>query len=137
MAVTWRYLTGSTNRFAVEACFIPDPDEGRYVPRDVAESWGEFKVFVEGRNLCEAKDSTGIALDGIRWYLLPILRFFIVNWEPLMHQGRLPRTSRSGVSAASQMAGSAFPPAYLRPPAVTDWEDAWWKFFSEHCLASA
>lgn len=137
MAITWRQLIGSTERFAIEMSLIPNPDDGGYASPDLLASWGEFKVFVEGRNLCEARDSTGIILEGVRWFLMPLLTFFVRNWEPLMHRGRLPCTSRSGTSGATQMASTASPPLLLRPPAVADWDDAWWQFFSEHCLASA
>lgn len=138
MALTWRHLVGSTDRFGVEISLIEDPDQGQFALPEVSKSWGEFNVFVEGRNLCEAKDPTGVSLAGVRWYLLPLLRFFVHNWEPLMHQGRLPfRVPRSGTFAATQMTNAAFPPQSASPEAADSWHDVWWNFFTEHCLASA
>ncbi len=136
MAVTWRHLVGSTDRFAIEISLIEDPDGGRFAPPDVSESWGEFRIFVEGRNLCEAKDSTGETLSGARWYLLPLLRFFVQNWEVIAHQGRLPSVSRLGTFAATQMVSIEFPPPSAKNEAAERWHAEWWQFFTQHCLAS-
>ncbi len=137
-ATTWRLQVGSTDKFAIEMSLVADPDDGQGAPADVSASWGEFKIFVEGKNLCEARDSGGILLQGVQWYLFPVLGFFVRNWEPMLHRGRLPRPSRRGTSAAVQMAAIQFPPP-SKPHGddAPDWEEAWWEFFTEHCLASA
>lgn len=137
MAVTWRQLAGSTDRFALEVSLADDPDEGRGAERSLAASWGEFTFYLDGRNLCEAKDPTGLTLPGVRWYLLPLISFFIRNWEPLIHQERLPRVPREGTSAAAHMASLGTPPATYDDRRTEEWNEDWWIFFTEHCLASA
>jgi hypothetical protein len=137
MNVTWRHLVGSTERFAIGISLIADPHEGQGASTAMAASWGEFTFFVEGKNLSEAKDSSGVHIEGVHWYLLPLLQFFIENWESILHQGRLPRVARRGTFASTQMANIEVPPPTLRDDAAFDWNEDWWTFYSQHCLASA
>lgn len=136
MTVTWRQLVGSTDRFAVEVAFMRDPDEGRHASGDVASSWGQLKIYVDGKNLCEARDSSGTLLDGVLWYLEPALAFFVRNWEPLLHQGRLPVLPRTGLSAATQMAHTEVPSGARDLGAFLSWHEHWSHFYVRHALCA-
>lgn len=137
MGVTWRHLAGATDRFAIELALMEDPDNGGFAPPEVGSSWGEFRLFVGGRNLCEAKEPSGETSAAVRWYLLPLLRFFAENWELIAHEGRLPWAPRLGTFAATQMASTEFPPVSAKDDVVERWHEDWWQFFTQHCLASA
>jgi hypothetical protein len=139
MGLTWRQLIGSTDRFAIEFSLIADPDEGRSASPETSSSWGEFKIFVEGRNLCESKDSAGTTLNGVQWYLLPLLRFLVYNWDALLHEQRLPLQVRQNaeLAAASLMARTRTPSQSQGLDAFTAWHDLWWTYYSRHAIASA
>lgn len=113
-----------------------DPDEGRHASGDVASSWGQLKIYVDGKNLCEARDSSGTLLDGVLWYLVPALAFFVRNWEPLLHQGRLPVRSRTGLSSATQMAHTEVPSGARELGAFLSWHDNWSHFYVRHALCA-
>ncbi len=89
MSVNWEFLTGDTSRFAVRIALSPDPFEGRGVTDEVSASWGAFEIWVDGRNLC-AQIETGDTLNAVHWYLLPVLEWFVENWDPLLHEERPP-----------------------------------------------
>lgn len=140
MAVTWRQLVGNTDRFAVEVALMPDPDEGRHASPAVAASWGQFKLFIDGKNLCESRDPSGVILDSVHWYLLPVIKFFIENWDAMLHQGRLPVLARSGLvdlSAATLMAHTQLPSPARGKEAFATWNETWWEFYSAHAITAA
>ena len=57
-------------------------------------------------NLCAHRED-GEQVDSVHWYLLPLIEWFADNWNPLLHEERLPRTEQSryrlGVSPVHQV----------------------------------
>lgn len=104
MSVTWRYLSGDTAVFAVEFTLVADDSADGMVEEDERNSWGSFAIWIHGVNLCE-HHVQGEILRSAHWYLLPIAEWFAANWEPLLHEERIPvpdgsRPPESGTTAA-------------------------------------
>ncbi len=97
MSLRWERFAGDTSSFAMRLAFHHDPDHGAGASPEMAESWGAFQIWVRGKNLCAHVDQ-GETLQHSHWYLLPLLEWFSANWDPLLHEGRLPagRNSSSG-----------------------------------------
>src|SRR5689334_1321082 len=134
MSVRWTRLAGDTAVFAVEISFVQDPDDGAAQDPDVAASWGKLKLWVGGRNL--ASHSVGGELsDGVTWYLLPLLEWLAENWEPLLHEERLPVRNEADCAATSLQETA---PPYERTTAETaQWELAWDAWWRRHSLQAA
>ncbi len=88
MNTEWKSF-GDRQRFAFEYCFQPDPDGGRAATRLESASWGDFRLWVNGRNLCQHHHRGEIRHE-ITWYLSPLLDWFAENWDPLFHEERFP-----------------------------------------------
>ncbi len=86
-SVTWRRLAGDTQVFALDFALLRDEDEP--FDLDEAASWGMFRLWVDGVNLC-AHDEEAERLEGVHWYLLPLLEWIAEVWNPLLHEERLP-----------------------------------------------
>lgn len=80
---------GDPSRFAIDIEFLPDPHNGRGASPAQAASWGAFRLWVRGRNLCEHRARDALH-DAATWYLLPFLTWLAENWDPLFHEQRLP-----------------------------------------------
>jgi len=84
---------GDTQSFALDLRLETDPDSKAGVPDTSAGSWGSWRVWVAGLNLCklELTTSDGIeTCDAVRWYLAPLMRWISGQWNPLIHEARLP-----------------------------------------------
>lgn len=137
MAVLWELQVGDTRRFAIRLAFGPDPHDGRGADRDLSLSWGSLQLWVEGRNLC-AHMEEGERLDSVHWYLLPLIEWFAHNWNPLLHEERLPARN-SGTSAWESLRKTRFPPpAVEADEARADkWYNDWQSWWHRHALRSA
>lgn len=117
--------------------FSPDPDQGYGANREISLSWGCFQIWVGGRNLC-AHVEEGERIDSVHWYLLPLIEWFARNWNPLLHEERLP-VRNDGDTAWASLRATRFP-----PPAVEDddakasqWETEWQNWWARHAIRSA
>lgn len=137
MATLWEMLAGDTSRFAIRLAFGPDPDDGRGADRDLSLSWGSFQLWVDGRNLC-AHIEEGERLDSVHWYLLPLIEWFANNWNPLLHEERLP-AKNAGTSAWESLRNTRFPPrAVEADDALADeWCRHWQSWWFRHALRVA
>ena len=114
MAVRWKGRSGDEEVFALKVEFADDPDGGRSIDPDVGISWGRFQIWIEGRNLC-AHQEADRWVDSVHWYLLPLIEWFTYNWNPLLHEERLPVQNRHD----------------------TAWESEWQRWWTRHALRSA
>lgn len=134
MTVTWERFSGNTEIFAIRVSFMPDPDEGYGATPEESSSWGALQLWVDGHNLCAHIDQ-GEVLQSAHWYLLPLLEWAVVNWNPILHEERLPNTNKadSAVEALSVW--------WNAPPLASDsesfsWEQAAYEWWSRHALRS-
>ena len=137
MTVQWERLVGDTSRFAVRFAFAPDPDDGRATAPDVSASWGSFQLWVDGRNLC-AHSEEGERIESVHWYLLPLMEWLARNWNPLLHEERLPVKNEGG-NAWAALRSTRFPPAALAMEANREamWEEHWHGWWRRHALRAA
>lgn len=137
MATRWERLAGDTSVFALRIAFSPDPDEGYGVNRETSLSWGCFEIWVEGRNLC-AHLEDGERIDSVHWYLLPLIEWFVRNWNPLLHEERLPARN-NGDTAWASLRATRFPPPAVETDdeKASQWEAAWQFWWARHAIRSA
>ena len=137
MTVQWERLAGDTSRFAVRLAFAPDPDDGRAAAPDLSHSWGSFQLWVDGRNLC-AHSEEGERIESVHWYLLPLMEWLARNWNPLLHEERLPVKNEGGNAWAS-LRRTRFPPAAVAMDVDLEaaWEEQWHGWWSRHALRAA
>ena len=137
MATRWERLAGDTSVFALRVAFSSDPDEGRGVEPETSLSWGSFQIWVEGRNLC-AHLEEGERIDSVHWYLLPIIEWFARNWNPLLHEERLP-VRNDGDTAWTSLRATKFPPPAIEndEEKASEWEAAWQNWWARHAIRSA
>jgi Zn-dependent peptidase ImmA (M78 family) len=114
-SVTWRHLAGDTQVLALDVALLRDADEP--FDHDLAASWGMFSLWVDGVNLC-AHEEEAERLEGVHWYLLPLLEWLVEAWDPLLHEERLPAPRVPDASRAAESVGMS-----LRSP-TPDWEAA-------------
>lgn len=136
MTVQWERLVGDTSRFAIRLAFAPDPDDGRATAPEVSPSWGSFQLWVDGRNLC-AHSEEGERIESVHWYLLPLMEWLARNWNPLLHEERLPMNE--GGNAWASLRSTRFPPAALAKNVDGEaaWEERWHGWWSRHALRAA
>ena len=121
MATHWEHLAGDTSAFAIKLAFMDDPDEQQGASDDVSLSWGAFQIWVNGWNLCTHLEE-GERVESAHWYLLPLLEWFVLQWNPLLHEERLP--CEAADEAWTGLRGTRFPPPALdegqrlRPPGL-------------------
>jgi Zn-dependent peptidase ImmA (M78 family) len=114
-SVTWRHLSGDTQVLALELTLLRDDDEP--FDHDLAASWGMFSLWVDGVNLC-AHEEEAERLEGVHWYLLPLLEWLVESWDPLLHEERLPAPRVADAPQAVARVGMT-----LRSP-TPDWDVA-------------
>ena len=136
MGTRWERLAGDTSEFALRLAFAPDPDDGQATQPDVSMSWGSFQLWVEGRNLC-AHQEDGERTESVHWYLLPLMEWFAENWNPLLHEERLP--GNEGDSAWVSLRATRFPPWAIADNTrlASRWESAWQKWWLRHAIRAA
>ncbi len=121
--------------FAFRLAFLPNPDgDADRATSEERESWGAFSVWAHGENLC-AHIEQGEILDSAHWYLLPLIEWLVDNWDPLLHEERLP-LSNAGLSAAESLGRTRWPPLSLKDVDDFDWLDAWSAWWGRHCIRS-
>ena len=99
MSIRWERLFGEPSSFAVRMAFLDDPDGGEAASPEMAASWGAFQIWVGDVNLCAHVDQ-GETLRSCHWYLLPLLEWFVGNWDPMLHEERHPSAVRPAANAA-------------------------------------
>ena len=129
------HFAGDTASFAIKLAFIRDPHGGAAAGDAEAASWGSFELWVEGRNLCAHREYSESS-DGAHWYLLPLLEWFAREWDPLLHEERLPIKIR-GVDAAHSMRQTRFAPRSRSAGAAASWEEEWYAWWQRHALRAA
>ena len=72
-----------------ECGLVGDPDAGRSASEEESASWGWFRLTIGGVNVCQ-HIANGKILDRVDWYMLPVIEWFVENWDPLLHEVRLP-----------------------------------------------
>lgn len=137
MGTRWEKLTGDTSRFAVRLAFADDPDDGEGIDVETGFSWGSYQIWVEGRNLC-AHFEEGERIDSVHWYLLPLLEWFAGNWNPLLHEERLPNRNDAS-SAWVALRQTMFPPSSIESdgPRAYRWERVWQDWWNRHALRAS
>ena len=137
MTTRWERLAGDTGVFALKLAFVSDPDEGRGIDPETGASWGSFQIWVRGRNLCAHREE-GERIDSVHWYLLPLLEWFARNWDPLLHEERLP-AKNAGNTAWESLWATRFPPPAIEGDErkASAWESAWHGWWSRHALQAA
>lgn len=132
MTVTWQRLAGDTSSFAISISLLRDPDEGVGADPDESASWGAFQLWVNGTNLC-LHNEQGEDVDAVHWYLLPLLEWIVVNWDPLLHEERLPVRATGGNAAHSLRTTGPLAIRQENDQASAEW-DEWWQ---RHCLQAS
>jgi hypothetical protein len=132
---SWQMQAGDPATFAFRLAFLADShgDGDRATPEE-RESWGAFSVWAQGENLC-AHIERGQILDSVHWYMLPLIEWLVDNWDPLLHEERLPLVN-SGVSAAESLARTRRPPISREEVDEFEWLDAWSHWWGRHCVRS-
>lgn len=72
-------------------------------------------------------------MDAVQWYLLPLLRWLIDQWDFLLHEERLPGRN-AGPDAWTSLRRTIDPPPSLSESAADDWEDKWQAWWQRHAL---
>ena len=85
-------------RLEFEIGFDADPDGGAGASAEESASWGWFKLIVGEQNLCQHIVNDTLA-DRVHWYLLPMLEWLVENWDPLLHETKLPSPFADALSA--------------------------------------
>lgn len=137
MGTRWERLAGDTSEFALRLAFAPDPDDGQAAEPEVSMSWGSFQLWVEGRNLC-AHQEDGERTESVHWYLLPLMEWLAENWNPLLHEERLPARNEGDTAWVSLLA-TRFPPWAIEHDTqlASRWESAWQKWWHRHAIRAA
>jgi Zn-dependent peptidase ImmA (M78 family) len=124
---TWAYLAGDTSRFAISFGLESNPHDPDVAAPDTAASWGSFQVWVSGLNLCAHREQ-GEIIESVHWYLLPLLEWFVTNWNPLLHEERLPVPDFPTASAQAHAPRVVMAQLSERP--ALDW----WSWWTRHNL---
>jgi Zn-dependent peptidase ImmA (M78 family) len=132
----WEMQAGDPTAFAFRLAFLPNPHgTDDRATADERESWGSFTVWARGENLC-AHVEQGEVLDSAHWYMLPLMEWLADNWDPLLHEERLP-LSNAGASAAQSLSQTRLPPVSLKEVDDFEWLDTWSAWWARHSIRSA
>lgn len=134
MTVRWERFSGRTDRFAVRLSLALDPHDGDTATPEDSASWGAIQIWASGQNLTANLDQ-GEVLSSAHWYLLPLVEWLAENWDPLLHEERLPNIN-SADTAATALELSKHAPALATEIDVISWETAWYDWWKRHCLQS-
>lgn len=135
MSVTWERFAGRTDVFAVRLSFLSDPEEGLAATAEESASWGALQIWVDGQNLCAHTDQ-GEVLQSAHWYLLSVLEWLAMSWNPLLHEEKLPnRNAAEDAAAALAMTRNA--PTLVGEPETVAWESGWYAWRGRHSLRAA
>jgi Zn-dependent peptidase ImmA (M78 family) len=132
----WEMQAGDPTVFACRVAFLPNPDgPGDRATAEERESWGSFSIWVHGENVC-AHIEQGEMVEASHWYLLPFVEWLTDNWDPLLHEERLP-LANAGLSAAESLSRTRMPSLSLRAVDDMGWLDTWSAWWGRHCVRSA
>lgn len=133
---SWEMQAGDPTAFAFRLAFLPNPQGADDRADDeVRESWGSFTVWTHGENL-GAHVEQGEVVDSAHWYMLPLMEWFTDNWDPLLHEERLPLRN-AGASAAESLGRTRMPPVSLKQVDDFEWLDTWSDWWGRHSVRSA
>src|SRR4051794_27331265 len=79
---------GDPRKVGVNLVFIRDSDSSYASSDEERSSWGEFSLWVDGRNLTLNR-LWGEERNGFRWYLLDLIEWLVASWDPLLHEERM------------------------------------------------
>lgn len=132
---TWERFAGDTARFAVRLSFERDPDKDGFDDPAYSGSWGSLRIWIDGVNICThavADESD----DSVHWYLLPLIEWLAEQWDPLLHEERLPIADRFATAAEVMTTEPPLPIGVDdgRYYAALDQWQAWWR---RHALEAA
>ena len=132
----WEMQAGDPSAFAFRLAFLPNPHGADDRADDeVRESWGSFTVWTRGENLCAHVEQSEV-VDSAHWYMLPLMEWLVYNWDPLLHEERLPLRN-AGVSAAESLSQTRMPPVSLKQVDDFAWLDTWSDWWARHSIRSA
>ncbi len=132
----WEMQAGDPAIFAFRLAFLPNPHGAEDRADDeVRTSWGSFTIWTRGENLC-AHVEQGEVVDSAHWYMLPLMEWLADNWDPLLHEERLPLRN-AGVSAAESLSQTRMPPVSLKQVDDFAWLDTWSDWWTRHSVRSA
>jgi Zn-dependent peptidase ImmA (M78 family) len=127
---------GDPATFCFSMAFTPNPHgTDDRATADERDSWGNFTIWAGGENLC-AHIEQGEELQATHWYMISLMEWLADNWDPLLHEERLPFLSR-GVSAADSLSKSRQPPVSLKQIDEFEWLDAWSEWWKRHSMRAA
>jgi Zn-dependent peptidase ImmA (M78 family) len=125
-------VIGDQEKFAFAFQFRDDPDPES--PRDVHESWGNLQIWISGLNITAGVTSSGQAVDSAECPLLPIVKWFLNNWDPLFHEDRLPANDSATSSVDWHTTILCSERDEIKLEALLEDRFAWW---SRHGLGSS
>ena len=132
----WEMQAGDPAAFAFRLAFLPNPHgAGDRAANEDRRSWGSFTIWAGGENLC-AHLEQGEVVDSAHWYLLPLMEWLATNWDPLLHEERLPLRN-DGASAAESLSRTRMPPVSLKRIDDFEWLDSWSDWWARHSVRSA
>lgn len=132
----WETRVGDPTVFCFSLAFLPNPDgPDDRAAKDERESWGSFAIWVGGENLC-AHIEQGEVMQATHWYMLPFMEWIADNWDPLMHEERLPLRN-AGISAAESLSKTRLPAVSLKLVDDFEWYDTWSDWWSRHSVRAA
>jgi Zn-dependent peptidase ImmA (M78 family) len=126
---------GKKEDIALHVVFEPDPDEGQSATGEESLSWGLLEIWVQGKNLC-LHEEEGELVSSVHWYLLPIIEWLAANWNPLLHEERLPNCN-AGDDAWQSLFKTRFPPVSYEKDAEDEWNVQWQEWQLRHCIRSS
>jgi Zn-dependent peptidase ImmA (M78 family) len=135
MAITWERLSGDTSKFAIKMSLMDDPDTGLGATADESSSWGSFQVWVKDRNLSSHQYSGELA-ESVHWYLLPLLEWWVDNWDPIFHEERLPNQN-AAADAQAALYKTREAPRSLSEEEASIWDQVWYDWWARHCIEAA
>src|SRR2546430_1777927 len=126
---------GDPAAFAFRLAFLPHPhrDDDRATPEE-RESSGAVSLWGHREDPC-AHIEQGEVIDSAHWYMLPLIEWLADNWDPLLHEERLPLSN--GLSAAESLNRTRMPPISLKEVEEFGWLDAWSAWWSRHGVRAA
>jgi hypothetical protein len=103
---------GNPAMFAVDLKLLSDPDGDVGAPVASVGSWGQWRLWIGGLNLCEHElvlgDGQIEAKEAVTWYLAPFVRWLAEQWGPLLHEERFPRGLQLGELSRARTARDAY-----------------------------